>query len=345
MCFCFCFLWTLCFFMCCLLILYLIVLIVFDLLMCIWFLPFSNCDFFVLSLICFASFLFFDLSIWFLPVACLRFHLFWIHQGFWPYHNSFNNTSRTYVLFLTSTSPARSLSELKFHEAMRKKCQRLAARHRRKQLLPLTHKFSRRFSQKRVGVSSGWKKAFKEGARSEPYLRTLTRRKRSLLYRIGVKHFPEHKARAVDLSQNFNFTELAPYVPCLTPRGEKYITSRCRPLLGLESLRLQGLWVGDESDPEDFYAGMSEALLKDLAGNAFESSCFAAAFWCTLRLNACVHRLQEPIQIPRTLAPELEDGPESDSDVRTSYSDATTLRYGETRRSKKKWGHTLRSYF
>ena len=172
-------------FMCCLLILYLIVLIVFDLLMCIWFLPFSNCDFFlVLSLICFASFLFFDLSIWFLPVACLRFHLFWIHQGFWPYHNSFNNTSRTYVLFLTSTSPARSLSELKFHEAMRKKCQRLAARHRRKQLLPLTHKFSRRFSQKRVGVSSGWKKAFKEGARSEPYLRTLTRRKRSLLYRI-----------------------------------------------------------------------------------------------------------------------------------------------------------------
>ena len=300
--------------------------------------------FLVLSLICFASFLFFDLSIWFLPVACLRFHLFWIHQGFWPYH-SFNNTSRTYVLFLTSTSPARSLSELKFHEAMRKKCQRLAARHRRKQLLPLTHKFSRRFSQKRVGVSSGWKKAFKEGARSEPYLRTLTRRKRSLLYRIGVKHFPEHKARAVDLSQNFNFTELAPYVPCLTPRGEKYITSRCRPLLGLESLRLQGLWVGDESDPEDFYAGMSEALLKDLAGNAFESSCFAAAFWCTLRLNACVHRLQEPIQIPRTLAPELEDGPESDSDVRTSYSDATTLRYGETRRSKKKWGHTLRSYF
>ena len=300
--------------------------------------------FLVLSLICFASFLFFDLSIWFLTVACLRFHLFWIHQGFWPYH-SFNNTSRTYVLFLTSTSPARSLSELKFHEAMRKKCQRLAARHRRKQLLPLTHKFSRRFSQKRVGVSSGWKKAFKEGARSEPYLRTLTRRKRSLLYRIGVKHFPEHKARAVDLSQNFNFTELAPYVPCLTPRGEKYITSRCRPLLGLESLRLQGLWVGDESDPEDFYAGMSEALLKDLAGNAFESSCFAAAFWCTLRLNACVHRLQEPIQIPRTLAPELEDGPESDSDVRTSYSDATTLRYGETRRSKKKWGHTLRSYF
>ena len=111
---------------------------------------------------------------------------------------------------MTSTSPARSLSELKFHEAMRKKCQRLAARHRRKQLLPLTHKFSRRFSQKRVGVSSGWKKAFKEGARSEPYLRTLTRRKRSLLYRIGVKHFPEHKARAVDLSQNFNFTELAP---------------------------------------------------------------------------------------------------------------------------------------
>lgn len=160
-----------------------------------------------------------------------------------------------------------------------------------------------------------------------------------------IEYFPEHKARAVDLSQNFNFTELAPYVPCLTPRGEKYITSRCRPLLGLESLRLQGLWVGDESDPEDFYAGMSEALLKDLAGNAFESSCFAAAFWCTLRLNACVHRLQEPIQIPRTLAPELEDGPESDSDVRTSYSDATTLRYGETRRSKKKWGHTLRSYF
>ena len=69
---------------------------------------------------------------------------------------------------------------------------------------------------------------------------------------------------------------------------EKYVTSIVRPLLGVESLRIQGLFF-TESDPR--MDGFNDAFLKDLAGNAFEASCYTASLWSGLIFLARVHAM------------------------------------------------------
>ena len=124
-----------------------------------------------------------------------------------------------------------------------------------------------------------WRTCFEKAAEKRPYLKCFTARKRQLLRQHCIREFPESTCRVVDISQNFKFGRVVQeIVPCITPKGEKYLSHLCRPILGLESLRLQGFWPSNS----ELLGSFKETLLQNLAGNAFETSCFAAALWCTM---------------------------------------------------------------
>ena len=123
----------------------------------------------------------------------------------------------------------------------------------------------------------------------------------------------------MDISQNKARTNLVSgYALCITPKGEKYLTDRCRPLLGVEATRLQGMWL-EPGDPR--IRDTSDSLLRDLAGNAFEQSCFAAVLWCTLVFYAKMHRRRTAAGTqpwtPTYLPDPMLENPEDDDDVRT----------------------------
>lgn len=112
-----------------------------------------------------------------------------------------------------------------------------------------------------------------------PFLKVMTRRQLELLYLVGVRELPEKIARVTDISQNFGFASITEgRVPCITPKGMKFVTSRCRLILGYESLRYQGMWFDDRNTLTSF----KDELLQDLAGNAFEVTSYAAVVWSTL---------------------------------------------------------------
>ena len=137
--------------------------------------------------------------------------------------------------------------------------------------------------QRDIAVQKKWKTAFKAAVKKYPYLDTLTTRKRALMCAIGVSAFPEKQIRVVDISQNKARTNLVSgYVPCITPKGEKYLTDRCRPLLGVEALRLQGMWL-EPGNPQ--IHDMSDSLLRDLAAECslgHQSTCRTQC-WRTAR--------------------------------------------------------------
>ena len=124
-----------------------------------------------------------------------------------------------------------------------------------------------------------WQQNFEEAATRHVFLAGLTQRQVHVLRKAGVSNFPEKETRCLDVSQSEKWAQIRSYVPCVTPRGQHYITTRVRPLLGLEALRLQGLYLS-ENDPR--ISSMSDRLLKDLAGNSFEISCYMATLWSGL---------------------------------------------------------------
>ena len=140
-----------------------------------------------------------------------------------------------------------------------------------------------------ANVTKDWVKKFRRACRTRPYLRAFTARKRSILFNLGVHSFPEETCRVAELSQNLAFARILDVVPCLTPNGEKYLTKFCRPLLGVEALRLQGLWWRPSSP---YCRAFPDKLLRDLAGNAFEASCFAASFFASFLLRARLMRMR-----------------------------------------------------
>jgi len=117
-----------------------------------------------------------------------------------------------------------------------------------------------------------------------PGLCRLVERHFELLHLAGVTEFPESTCRTIEVSQMIgrDFPR-AGQVATLTPTGMKYVTSRCRCLVGVEALRLQSLWFGEcESDRQQLDS-MAEEVLLSLAGNAFEGSCCVALIFA-----ACV---------------------------------------------------------
>jgi site-specific DNA-cytosine methylase len=114
-----------------------------------------------------------------------------------------------------------------------------------------------------------------------PGLRALHLREFDVLAYAGVIRFPENETRAIELSQCLNREEKArlEQLSTVVPEMRKYVTSRCRFILGHEALHIQDIWyppsVGDALDsmPSDFLA--------DLAGNAFDGSCYSAVIFST----------------------------------------------------------------
>jgi hypothetical protein len=93
----------------------------------------------------------------------------------------------------------------------------------------------------------------------------------------------------IDLSQNLKFCSISKHMPCVTPTGEKYLTSRCRPLHGAEGLRLQGIWLD-----RDIVENFKGPFLQDLAGNAFEVSSCAVTIFVSMLFSARMHNYRVP---------------------------------------------------
>jgi hypothetical protein len=132
-----------------------------------------------------------------------------------------------------------------------------------------------------------------------PFLAKMTLRQHEMLHLKGIRDFPEAAPRVVDISQTDAFSKVTDnLMQCLTPSGCKYLSHKCRPVVGVEALRLQGLWY-DRGVTSQF----KDELLRSLAGNAFEASCCAAMFWTAFQFKALMHIMKQ--QQP---SPSLEIG-------------------------------------
>ena len=136
-----------------------------------------------------------------------------------------------------------------------------------------------------------------ECASRAPGLLLFSKRENDILDMHGITQFPEPTTRTLEVSQGYVRTQIVDNCfACITPHGRPYITSRCRAALGLEKLRVQGLWLEDETA----IRRISDNMLSDLAGNAFEACCCMAATFCGMLLLATFQHSQTP-QPPPTL--------------------------------------------
>lgn len=119
-----------------------------------------------------------------------------------------------------------------------------------------------------------------------PGLRALSHRAWCILQAHGVTEscLPENPPRVVDLTQSILRSSPSSAQTChtITPRGIHFHTGRVRKLLGLESLRLQGICLERKGKNESEHAvqDYSDTLLQSLAGNTFPTHCAAAVLLC-----------------------------------------------------------------
>ena len=104
-----------------------------------------------------------------------------------------------------------------------------------------------------------------------PALRKLSLRELSLLMNRMPKA-PEPHARLIEYSQSAG-RHVANDLKTIMPKGKVMHSERVYPLLGFEKLRLQGLFIGEELE-----TALSDSLLSDCAGNAFDTLCCMATF-------------------------------------------------------------------
>ena len=136
-----------------------------------------------------------------------------------------------------------------------------------------------------------------ECASRAPGLLLFSKRENDILDIYGITQFPEPTTRTLEVSQGYVRTQIVDNCfACTMPQGRPYITSRCRAALGLEKLRVQGLWLENETA----IRRISDNMLSDLAGNAFEACCRMAATFCGMLLLATFQHSQTP-QPPPTL--------------------------------------------
>lgn len=124
-------------------------------------------------------------------------------------------------------------------------------------------------------------------------------------------------SRIIDLSQGLD-RELdqraSGLAGCLTPRGQHFITSRGRPLLGIEALALQGIPIDRLLLSND-----SQKDLHDLAGNAMSSTVVGAAILSALII---AHKALLPGPAPC----EIPESPVSSMDIDTLIVDKQSIR-------------------
>lgn len=108
-----------------------------------------------------------------------------------------------------------------------------------------------------------------------PGLSALSHREAEVLQLMGVR-LPEKPGRIIELSQSYGRnTAMSSVSPAVTPSGRRFSTSRGRLLLAEEDMRLQCMFFPGGA-ARDRVSRFPPKLLRDLAGNAFESSCCAA---------------------------------------------------------------------
>eukprot|EP00933_Yihiella_yeosuensis_P051746 TRINITY_DN49720_c0_g1_i1.p1 TRINITY_DN49720_c0_g1~~TRINITY_DN49720_c0_g1_i1.p1 ORF type:complete len:629 (-),score=63.28 TRINITY_DN49720_c0_g1_i1:168-2054(-) len=143
-----------------------------------------------------------------------------------------------------------------------------------------------------------------------PLLGSLTRRQLEIIYLLGVT-LPEKSDRIIDTSQSHGYASVTDHIPCITPGGTKLLTSQCRYITGLESLRFQGIWHSDDASVRSF----NDTLLRDLAGNSFETSCASAALFSTMIFSARMYAQRPPSPTcDSILDTGANPGEENDSD-------------------------------
>ena len=89
----------------------------------------------------------------------------------------------------------------------------------------------------------------------------------------------------------------------VVPGMRRYVTSRCRFLLGLEALRNQYIWYPSEVAGELYI--MPSKFLAGLAGNYFDGGCYSAVLLSTcvfLAQGAAVRLNCHLILMPKTEA-------------------------------------------
>ena len=111
-----------------------------------------------------------------------------------------------------------------------------------------------------------------------PGLSVLCDRQVEALDLAGVVSYPEAVARTVELKHNLDRVRPSSDIAsCVLPGASMYLTHKCRLMHPSEALSLQGIDV-DEHLVRQF----SGSVLQSLAGNAFETSCCLATFFCTM---------------------------------------------------------------
>ena len=116
-----------------------------------------------------------------------------------------------------------------------------------------------------------------------PHLYDLVPREVHILALNNVTEFPEQTSRTLDLGQSVGRDGIIEDATnAITPKGRKYLTSKCRFLNGIESLRLQSIWFKNERHLH----GFNDRLLRNLAGNAFVGSCHSAQVFINIMVLA-----------------------------------------------------------
>ncbi len=138
-----------------------------------------------------------------------------------------------------------------------------------------------------------------------PALNVLTQRQLELLYLKGLRQFPSPDFQVIDLSQSLKFCGVTTgKVPCITPGGAKFLSKPVRFLEGSEALQLQGIYLDQQR-----LLKYTSSFKLDLAGNAFETSCCAAAFLSSTIFLAINQRCKQSYKVERCLELETNHPP------------------------------------
>ncbi|CAE7512728.1 unnamed protein product [Symbiodinium sp. CCMP2592] len=156
---------------------------------------------------------------------------------------------------------------------------------------------------------------------SHPGLMALTERQFDLCKIYGIQ-FPDARDAGVELSQSFRGLRAIQHNTCdtVTPGGQLLLTKKARLTCGMEMMLLQGLHYGAEQFKLMDYAEGQE-FLSDLAGNAFNSFCFAASLICKKAVEA--NLAMKAVVLKRQSMPVAGAGP---AQVQSSASRSKPLR-------------------
>ena len=141
-----------------------------------------------------------------------------------------------------------------------------------------------------------------------PGLSALGERQLDILTTAGVG-FPETETRLIESSQRVDRVTVSSAsstsVKCVIPRMQRWVTSRCRMLHGVEALALQGLVF-----KPGVISHTPNNMLFQLAGNAFHAGCSALATLTVFATLAVGSHLSSRVPSPlkETTAATVQDG-------------------------------------